>query len=683
MKILKSTGFFIKSFLAMAFLTVVTIFLTVEFLEPFAYNYMTKYFMTESANASNNTVIIMIDDKSISYHRWPWPREYYGKIINYLNEYSKTKVIGFDAIIPGLDKDNPKSDEKFFKAVSEAKNLVVGFQPMLDLTNDKGKIQNYLDKFFNKFYTVEIINNNPIPYPKYNAMIEYPDKYLSAANNMGSIAVPTNNYGYVTMMNQIISVNGDYYPSLALRMYMYENNLKSLLLTPYEIIIEETGLVIPVIPNRDGMQNYIRYYGKYNKSEKNSFSKFFKYIFSRYGNMEFDNEGMYTHQKYSASDILRSYDMIKQGKKPIVDPHEFDGKTVFIGANAKAHSLSLEDAIPTPLDASHPGPDIQATNYDNIRYNQFVRTTNLIELLTICAGAVILTLILITKLSLTKSITISILISVIYCIIAATCYTKGYALILVPPIALQLVSSIFGYSYKYIIEGRNKEKIKLAMGKYISQDIMKNVVKDIDNIKLGGKRATVTVLFADIRGFTSMSEKMLPEEVSNILNEYFTEIEPIITEHNGVINKFIGDAVMAIFGEPIQDLNHPVNAVKCAYAMLKKVQTLQEKWLFEGKPKIEIGVGINTGEAFVGNIGSEKRLEYTVIGDTVNLASRIEHYNKVYHTNLLVSSSTYKYITDIADVIKISEVTIRGKAKKMDIYEVLRLTEPKTDRPTH
>lgn len=213
------------------------------------------------------------------------------------------------------------------------------------------------------------------------------------------------------------------------------------------------------------------------------------------------------------------------------------------------------------------------------------------------------------------------------------------------------------------------------MGKYLSQDIMQNVVQNIDDIRLGGKKANVTVLFADIRGFTSMSEKMTAEEVSVILNEYFSEIEPIITKYNGVINKFIGDAVMAIFGEPIQDINHPQNAVKCACEMLKKVEQLQDKWLFEGKPKIEIGIGINTGEAFVGNIGSEKRLEYTVIGDMVNLASRIESYNKVYKTNMLISSSTYSHVSDIVDVIKIADVTIRGKAKKMDIYEVLKLSD--------
>ena len=273
------------------------------------------------------------------------------------------------------------------------------------------------------------------------------------------------------------------------------------------------------------------------------------------------------------------------------------------------------------------------------------------------------------------SLIILIGIAILYLILCIFCFKHNIIPYVITPVAVQLSTMIFGYSYRFILEGRNKEKIKNAMGKYLSQDIMKNVVQNIDDIKLGGKKANVTVLFADIRGFTSMSEKMTAEEVSVILNEYFSEIEPIITRYNGVINKFIGDAVMAIFGEPIQDINHPQNAVKCACAMLKKVDQLQDKWLFEGKPKIEIGVGINTGEAFVGNIGSEKRLEYTVIGDTVNLASRIESYNKVYKTNLLISSTTYSYVSDIADVIKIADVTIRGKAKKMDIYEVLRISD--------
>ena len=241
------------------------------------------------------------------------------------------------------------------------------------------------------------------------------------------------------------------------------------------------------------------------------------------------------------------------------------------------------------------------------------------------------------------------------------------------PVVMFVLITIFAYTDKFILENKNKEKVKFAMGKYMSQDVMKRVIQDIDNLGLGGKRSVVTVLFSDIRGFTTMSEKMSPQEVSEILNEYFTEMEPIITKYNGIINKFIGDAVMAVFGEPIQDKNHAQNAVKCAYEMLQKVKELQQKWVKENKPKIEIGIGISTGEVFVGNIGSINRMEYTVIGDTVNLASRLEGYNKIYKTKLLISPFTYEEVKGFVDVIKISDVQIRGKANKMDIYEILKV----------
>ena len=236
-----------------------------------------------------------------------------------------------------------------------------------------------------------------------------------------------------------------------------------------------------------------------------------------------------------------------------------------------------------------------------------------------------------------------------------------------------ILTTIFAYTYKYFLENKTKEKVKTAMGKYMSKDVMQDVVKNIDNLGLGGKKSTVTVLFSDIRGFTSLSEKMQAQQVSELLNEYFTEMEPVITKYNGIINKFIGDAIMAIFGEPIQDENHVQNAVKCGYEMLEKVEKLNRKWAREKKPEIEIGIGINTGEVFVGNIGSVNRMEYTVIGDTVNLASRLESYNKVYKTKMLISPAVYKEVKGFTDALKIPEVRIRGKANKMDIYEVLRV----------
>ena len=646
MKLLKQKAFFIKSFFLHLFLSVIVVLLSWIFVEPNAYNYMVKNFGA-TQNGSNDIALIVIDDKSIAYRRWPWPREHYAKIMEYLNDYAQPKIIGFDSIITTPDKDNPKSDEKFYKTVNRMNNLVVGFSPLQPPyeTEDEAK---YDEKFNQKFKTNINFKFQPLTAQRYKSISKFPTEYFNAVKATGSVNVSQNQNGYLTYMDQIVSVNGKPYPSLGLRMYMKMNDIDEVSLYKNKIVIEKTKLEIPSLYNYRGVQTLLNFYKV--------------------------NESGYTHKKYSAIDIMNSVDLIKEGKKPIIDPAEFKEKVVFIGGNAKAAALGLEDAIPTPMLQKHPGVDVQATNLDNLMSGKFPKTIQMSQHLWILFIMSILTLVIISRFSYFVSLGLLILLAAFYFVFGIIAFRHGYIVHILTPLAIQLLTTIFGYSYRFLQEGKNKEKIKQAMGKYLSQDIMKNVVQNIDDIKLGGKRANVTVLFADIRGFTSMSEKMTAEEVSVILNEYFTEIEPIITKYNGVINKFIGDAVMAIFGEPIQDINHPQNAVKCAYEMLKTVERLQDKWIFEGKPKIEIGIGINTGEAFVGNIGSEKRLEYTVIGDTVNLASRIESYNKVYRTNFLISSSTYSYVSSIADVIKISEVQIRGKAKKMDIYEVLRLS---------
>ena len=237
------------------------------------------------------------------------------------------------------------------------------------------------------------------------------------------------------------------------------------------------------------------------------------------------------------------------------------------------------------------------------------------------------------------------------------------------------VSLIFAKTYKSVFKENVDKKIENILGKYISKDIKNKVLKNESATQLGGKRAEITIMFADIRGFTALSETRKAEEVSLLLNEYFSELEPIITKYNGVINKFIGDAVLVVFGDPAEDKSHAQNAVKCAYELRNRVKDIKQRWLEEGKPKIDIGIGINTGEAFIGNVGTENRFEYTVIGDTVNIASRIEDYNKIYKTHILISENTYNKISQIVDVIKIREVSIKGKAKKINIYEVLRITE--------
>lgn len=650
MKFVKNLKSFIIFFSIITFLFV-AYFIFAAFFEPKAFNFMVREF-SATKTGSRDVVIISIDDKSLDKIRWPWKRDCYSKILKYLQEYTTAKVVGFDAIIATPDKDNPISDKDFYNTVSGMKNLVVGFSPSVAPYPKILQGQKYDAKFKQRFSVQikDLRKNKSQVY--YASLSEFPDAYLKSVINVGSVVTtPLDMDGVLRNIDQLIDYKGTLYPSIGLKMYSILNNINEYVVTDNRLTDSTGKLSIPVFTaDNDNVYNFIHFYKTYPQSD-------------------------YTHKTYSAIDIINSYTQLKHGQKPDVSPDNFKGKIVIVGANAKAVAMGLEDTKATPIELEHPGADIQATNIDNLIHNQVLKPTSSIEDLAILAVILGATFLIVRYFSLASSLGLIALIVILYFVFCAICFKLNIVINVITPISLQLIVMAMAYSYRFILEGRNKEKIKNAMGKYISENVMENVVKNIDEVTLGGKRANVTVLFADIRGFTSMSEKLTAEEVSIILNEYFAQIEPIITKYNGVINKFIGDAVMAIFGEPIQDKNHAVNAVKCAYEMLLQVQKLQSKWADEGKPKIEIGIGINTGEAFVGNIGTENRLEYTVIGDMVNLASRIESFNKVYKTSFLISESTYQKVRNIADVIKISEVSIRGKAKKTNIYEILRLTK--------
>lgn len=619
---------------------------TDEFFEPKAYNYMVKTF-TAHKKGSDNIVLIVIDDKSIGRHRWPWKRDLYCGIYKYFSEYTTAKAIVSDSIVTSVD--DPAADKLYFDCLKKIPNLIVGMTVFTRKYEDEvfGKI--YDKRFKDKFYTGikdlrQKSNDNYL-----NSLVVFPDSYFNSVDKVGAITLAKGADGYIRVAIDAVNYKGTIYPSIALRTYSFLNGDESYGVEDRVIVGEYSKIRIPTNRENVGIFTPIRYY-KNNKGNS-----------------------AYSHKTYSAVDIMDSYNDLKQGKKPLIHPDEFSDKIIMIGANVKAAATGLSDVKRTPISNEHSGLDIQATILDNYLNNYFMYELQDWQNILITIGLIFITFFIIRKYTLFIAI-LGISSSMIaYIALCALLYRYGYAINTLTPISMSIITMIFAYSHKYIIEDKNKEKIKTAMGKYISEDIMKNVVKNIDELKLGGKKANVTVLFADIRGFTSMSEKMSADEVSVILNEYFTEIEPIVTRHNGVVNKFIGDAVMAIFGEPIQDENHAKNAVRCACEMLEKVNELQTKWLEEGKPKIEIGIGINTGEAFVGNIGSEKRMEYTVIGDMVNLASRIEGNNKVYKTNLLISSSTYASARGIVDTIKISNVKIRGKEKTIDLYEVIRL----------
>ena len=641
-----------KSLLLLAFSLVLIFFIVyligVNIFEPKSYNFLVKA-TTQNAKASDDIILVVIDDKSLhQLGRWPWKRTRYGEIFEYITEHTQAKQIGYDAIIVAPDTDNPQSDREFYNQIKTLDKLSAG----VGFTN--ASFKNIDEAFYEKMLfeknEIKIEDKRSKKYQKesnYKSFSAFQKDYLTNIKNLGSVNTNMDNDGYIRKVDQVINYKGKLYPSLGLLMYSKHTGIKHFVLTDKYLLAKnnEYSLKMPII-------------NKYGIAYSNIY--FYK-----------TDDGLYSHQKISASDVINSLKAIKNGEKPILDSEIFKDKIVFVGANANAQAL--QDIKRTPVSDTFSGVDIQATNLDNIINSEFYKnTSDLYNILNVLL-VFIIAFVLVCTLPIPVALLSCACLMFMYLIFAFFMYSNKVALNLILPEIFILFAIGCAYSYRYLLEGRKKEKIQSAMGKYLSRDVMKNVVDNIDSVKLGGKRANVTVLFADIRGFTSISERLSAEEVTKILNEYFTAIVPIIENHNGILNKFMGDAVLAVFGEPIENNHHALDAVKCADCMLKKVKLLQEKWLDEGKPKIEIGVGISTGEAFVGNIGSEERLEYTVIGDTVNTASRIENYNKVYRTKFLISQETFEQVQKHVDVIKIREVSIRGKAKKINIYEVLRL----------
>jgi adenylate cyclase len=259
---------------------------------------------------------------------------------------------------------------------------------------------------------------------------------------------------------------------------------------------------------------------------------------------------------------------------------------------------------------------------------------------------------------------------VVYYLFAA----KGLWFNLVYPASALFFGYIGQTAYRFFMEERRARDIRRMFSSYVSKRIVDELIRDPSKAKLGGDRKEITVLFSDIRGFTSFSEKLQPEEVVSLLNEYLGAMTEIVFEHEGTLDKFVGDAIVALWGAPIGQPDHAERGVRCALAMIDRLKKLQDKWKAEGKHVIDIGIGINTGEMVVGNIGAPgKKMDYTVIGDNVNLGARLEGLTRQYNNHIIISEYTYAKVKDAVQAKELGTVTVKGKQKPVVVYDVTGL----------
>lgn len=254
------------------------------------------------------------------------------------------------------------------------------------------------------------------------------------------------------------------------------------------------------------------------------------------------------------------------------------------------------------------------------------------------------------------------------------------------PLLNLIFISVTGFSYKYIKEEKRARELRKIFSRYVSPKIVEQLINNPEMTKLGGQRKEITVLFADIQGFTSLSEKKEPEEVVSLLNEYFKEMTDIIFKWDGTLDKFVGDEIMAFWGAPLEQPDHAELALRCSLDMSDSLEELQKKWQSEGMPVLDCGIGINTGTVLIGNIGAEdKKMDYTAIGDHVNLGARVEKMTRECNTRILITEFTFERIKELlrknlighVEIKEVGTVHVKGRQMPVKIYSINTLPHNK------
>jgi len=374
-----------------------------------------------------------------------------------------------------------------------------------------------------------------------------------------------------------------------------------------------------------------------------------------------------TYPTYSFFDLAAAEQEILNDRKPAIDPALFRDLIVFVGTTASG----LYDVFETPFSNGRmPGLNIHAAVADDVLSNRFIREASArVRIATVIAAAVAVGLVATTLPAWWATVATAVFIAAVSWI-ATRLFGGGYWLNLSQPVLASSFALFGGVGYQYFVEGRETRKMKKLFGQYVSKDVYEQLVANPGLARLGGHRRDMTVLFSDIRGFTTVTERGQPEEIVGMLNEYFTRMVAIVFRHHGTLDKFVGDMVMALFGAPLDDPGHADHAVEAALEMLDALHELNTRWRAAGHPELDIGIGINTGSMIAGNIGSEAIMSYTVIGDAVNLGSRLESLNKEYGTRIIISKTTRDRLSGRYRFRPLGDVVVKGKTQPVAIFEL-------------
>lgn len=610
-------------------------------------------------------VIVDIDERSLAVEgRWPWPRDLMAKLVTDLFERYQTGVVGFDVVFAepdtssGLQQLDMLSTSDFAN-LPEFKQRLDALRPALDHDRRFAEVVARYPVVLGYYFNGEVekaraTRSGALPAPSLVAgslqgrrvpvMIGHGygsnlEMFQRVAHGAGHFNPSLDSDGIVRRVPMLYEFEGNYFESLSIAVCKAFLGVSELRLhfveAPFGAKRSYTGLEWLSldnyrIPVDDSVQTLIPYRGPQGG---------FRYV--------------------SATDVLR-------GTAP---EDIFKGRVVLVGTTAPG----LFDLRATPVQENYPGVEVHANLIAGILDGSLMQRPAYVM------GAEVVLLILFGTL-------MAIVLPIASPLVATEVYLGSMALViginlwawfgglLVLPLAsvLTLLTAQFvmQMSYGYFIESRGKRQITGLFGQYVPPELVDEMSRRPEAYSLAAESRELTVLFSDVRGFTSISEGLSPPQLSKLINDFLTPMTRIIHSHRGTIDKYMGDAVMAFWGAPIPDSEHATHAVETALAMIERAATLSAEFQANGLPAIAIGVGLNTGQMSVGNMGSEFRMAYTVMGDAVNLGSRLEGLTKEYGVGIIVSETTRKAAPEFV-YRELDQVKVKGKDKAVVIFEPL------------
>lgn len=379
-----------------------------------------------------------------------------------------------------------------------------------------------------------------------------------------------------------------------------------------------------------------------------------------------------TYPWYTIDSIISSALAIESGKKPLVDPSEFKDSFVFLGPSASA----LLDLRPCPFPGLFPGVEVHATTFDNLLNRDFMREATFYE--SVGAAAIALLLVIVTSMFFVRFQIV--VLSVLYVLWVLVCFEVGLQGVWLPmviPLVAMVIVTIASVAFQYQLEGKQYKFIRGAFQYYVTPEVIDQIVNTPSSLSLGGERRTLTILFSDIQGFTSISESMEPAKLVQFLNKFLSEMTDIILSYGGTIDKYEGDAIIAFWNAPLPVQDHESRAIEASLNCQRRLVELKEHFREVYGVEVRMRVGINTGPVTVGNFGSTTRFNYTIIGDAANLASRLEGANKVFGTEIMAAAATKSAAENRAIWRRLGDLQVVGRSTTVEVWEPLDPNLPK------